>query len=188
MFSDFEEIGDEIYVYKNFLSEEECSLIVNSLDNFPKEDWEINEFNNLPTIQNFKELNLVYDKLNNILPEHLYLAGQQLTAVIMEKFKTWPEHYDSDYLQGIKKAMSSYKEGMEYIEKSYCVYGSIVYLNDFNGGEIYYPNQNIEYKPNKGDLVIHSSEIKCLHGVKMVRSSKRYTYANLIYTKVRVPI
>lgn len=188
MFSNFEEIGDEIYVYKNFLSEEECSLIVNSLDNFSKEDWEINRFNDLPTIQNVKELNLVYEKLNSILPDHLFLAGKQLTAFIMQKYKTWPEHYDSDYLQSTKKSMLSYKEGMKYVEKNYCVYGSIVYLNDFEGGEIYYPNQNIEYHPNKGDLVIHSSEAKCLHGVKMVKSSKRYTYANLIYTKVKVPV
>jgi hypothetical protein len=187
MFENFEKIGDEIYLYKNFLSEKESLNILNVLENLEKNNWTLNKFNNILTAK-VNKLDLIYNKLNNILSKELYLPGYQTTAMLMEKGQSWPEHYDADYLDDLKEEMSLYKDGLNYLEKDYCVYGSIVYLNDFEGGEIYYPKQNIEYKPNNGDLIIHSSEMKCMHGVKSVKSNKRYTYANLIYKKVRVPI
>jgi hypothetical protein len=63
------------------------------------------------------------------------------------------------------------------------VYATVAYFNKFEGGEIYYPNQNITYKPNIGDLIIHGADENCSHGVKVVLSEKRYSYAAHIYRK-----
>jgi hypothetical protein len=55
-------------------------------------------------------------------------------------------------------------------------FGMILYFNDdYEGGEICYPLNGIEYKPAAGDIVIH--EIEAVHGVKKVKSGKRYTHA-----------
>jgi hypothetical protein len=66
-------------------------------------------------------------------------------------------------------------------------YGIVVYFNEFEGGEIYYPNQDIEYKPNPGDLIIHSAEEHCLHGVRPVKSDIRYSMSGHIYNMIKVP-
>lgn len=47
-------------------------------------------------------------------------------------------------------------------------WGLITYLNDFNGGEIFYPELDIEYKPEPGDLIIHPASMRYKHGTKTV--------------------
>jgi len=55
-----------------------------------------------------------------------------------------------------------------------CEWGLVVYLNDeYDGGEIYYPNRNIEHKPVKNSLVIHSAGVDYTHGVRAVKNGTR---------------
>ena len=56
---------------------------------------------------------------------------------------------------------------------------SLVYLNDdYEGGEIYFPNQNLQFKPNAGSLVFFPGDIYYLHGVTKVTEGTRYTMPN----------
>lgn len=74
-------------------------------------------------------------------------------------------------------------------------YGVVVYFGDFEGGEIFYPDINpdgtkknawqlinnpecFEYKPEKGDLVIHCAFDPYSHGVREIKSGIRYAYSN----------
>ena len=53
---------------------------------------------------------------------------------------------------------------------------SLFYWNDdFEGGELYYPQHDITIKPEPGLAVFHPGDIHYLHGVKMVTSGERYT-------------
>jgi predicted 2-oxoglutarate/Fe(II)-dependent dioxygenase YbiX len=55
-------------------------------------------------------------------------------------------------------------------------HGCVLYFNSsFDGGELYYPNLNIEVKPEAGMLVAHPAGLKFLHGVKKVESGTRQT-------------
>jgi hypothetical protein len=55
-------------------------------------------------------------------------------------------------------------------------YGIVYYANDnFDGGEIFYPKFNIEYKPKAGDLIIHPATMEYMHGVRDVSSGVRYS-------------
>jgi hypothetical protein len=55
-------------------------------------------------------------------------------------------------------------------------FGCVLYLNDdYGGGEIYFPNQDIELKPNPNTLVFFPGTLEYLHGVKMITSGIRYT-------------
>jgi len=60
------------------------------------------------------------------------------------------------------------------------IYGLIIYLNDdYEGGEIYYPDVNIKIKPKAGSIVIHDAGI--LHGVKPVVGTKiRYVLTSFV--------
>lgn len=53
---------------------------------------------------------------------------------------------------------------------------SLIYYNDdFTGGELYYPQHDLEIKPEPGLGVAHPGDINYLHGVKKVISGERYT-------------
>lgn len=51
-----------------------------------------------------------------------------------------------------------------------------IYLNDeFEGGELYYSNLNIDYKPKRGSIVFHPGfEELYMHGVREVMGSSRH--------------
>ena len=55
-------------------------------------------------------------------------------------------------------------------------FGCVYYLNDdYDGGEIYFPNQNIELKPKPNTLVFFPGTLEFLHGVKPITNGVRYT-------------
>jgi hypothetical protein len=61
-------------------------------------------------------------------------------------------------------------------------WGSVTYINDdYEGGEIYYPDYGYWYKPKAGSTVFHSGNTK--HGVKKVTAGDRFCAASLIQIK-----
>ena len=56
-------------------------------------------------------------------------------------------------------------------------WSTIIYLNDeFDGGDIYFPNQNFVYKPKKYSAVFFpSAGSEYVHGVTTVKSGIRHT-------------
>jgi hypothetical protein len=53
---------------------------------------------------------------------------------------------------------------------------SLFYYNDeFEGGQLYYPDHDIEITPSPGLAVAHPGDIYYLHGVKKVISGERFT-------------
>jgi len=82
-------------------------------------------------------------------------------------------------------------------------YGICAYFGDYEGGEIFYPQINpdgtikttpedfkkgcFEYKPQKGDIVIHSAFEPYAHGVREVTSGTRYVFSNFSLKKEDAP-
>jgi hypothetical protein len=55
-------------------------------------------------------------------------------------------------------------------------FGCVYYLNDnYNGGEIYFPNQELEIKPKPNTLIFFPGTLEYLHGVKPITNGIRYT-------------
>lgn len=55
-------------------------------------------------------------------------------------------------------------------------FGCVYYLNDnYEGGEIYFPNQELEIKPKPNTLVFFPGTLEYLHGVKPIVEGVRYT-------------
>lgn len=66
-------------------------------------------------------------------------------------------------------------------------YSCVVYLNNHDGGELYYPNQNIVYKPVAGDMIVHDSvDLNTIHGAMPLKSKVRYIFTGTLYKKVHV--
>ncbi|MEQ1596582.1 MAG: 2OG-Fe(II) oxygenase [Casimicrobium sp.] len=60
-------------------------------------------------------------------------------------------------------------------------FAAVIYLNeDYDGGEIYFPELNIEMRPTAGTLVLFPGTLKYLHGVRMVTGGMRHTIASFL--------
>lgn len=52
----------------------------------------------------------------------------------------------------------------------------LFYINDdYEGGELYFPNQNIQFKPKKGAAYFFPGDMNYIHGVTEIKSGIRYT-------------
>lgn len=58
---------------------------------------------------------------------------------------------------------------------TYDINSLIYYNDDFEGGELYYPQHDLVIKPEPGLGIAHPGDINYLHGVKMVTSGERFT-------------
>jgi hypothetical protein len=187
----FKKIGTDIYVYKNFLSESDVLNLIPVFEDVEnKSMFEPSLFGT--TFENIVSVPLqgmqsVLEKVSTLFNSD-FLVNQNTSINVMRKGDEWPLHSDShDFLEKRKKSLLL-KEGDPYDLVQDPKYGTVVYFNSVkNGGELYYSKQNILYSPSPGDLVVHSSEDNCMHGVNKILSGIRYSYSNCLTKEIKVP-
>lgn len=55
-------------------------------------------------------------------------------------------------------------------------YVGILYLNDdYEGGELYFPDHNLDIKPNKYSYYVFPGGVENIHGVRTITKGERYT-------------
>jgi hypothetical protein len=188
MFNDkFTKIGDEIYVYKNFVSEEELEEINNFILSLNENEWheENKQIKWMSRTNSVKIMDMVIKKIEGVLGDGMTLGGGPY-IIRMNKGYSWGVHQDDYEHKDVVEKVNSYIEGDPFELADLSVYGLVVYFNNFEGGEIFYPEQNIEYKPKSGDMVIHGTGFYCRHGVKEVLSDFRYSHSNNIFKKAKI--
>lgn len=164
-------LGHRIIVNSSTVSEEDCNLGISLVDSFYK----------TRQLYPFKDNGevLVAPETEEVL---LLLKKYSDTANNLNKINNGfiPELYTMDaFLSlwrdgvGAGAHIDSHK-GYESVQ-----FSSIAYLNDnYDGGELYFPNQDFLYKPKAGDIVTFpSGGTEYPHEVKKVKSGKRYTIA-----------
>jgi len=186
----FVTLGEDIYVFPNFISEEECVDIVKSIESIPEDLW-VGRFNEggqgyevayTPILQ----LEKINKRLISILDEGVSL-GWSLAPTRMKMGQIGPHHSDNfDFLKTID-ASKNLKEHEEFEMAENNIAGLIMYFNDFKGGGLYYSNQDISYSPKAGDILIHSSQEHCKHQVQEVESKVRYSHSSHLFSMIRVP-
>lgn len=183
-----EMLGDEIYLYKNFLLKDEIDYLNNFLNGLSKDEWHVPPPNPIPHVgPKIDFLKVVVDRLSTMVDGYFVHHNEVLNKLIVGD--EWGAHADNAEFKHIREKSKLLKDGdkFEYVDNT--AYGVIVYINDdYEGGEIYYPNQNIQYKPCAGDLLIHSSEEKCRHGVRKVINGDRYAWTSRLSNKIKVPV
>lgn len=105
---------------------------------------------------------------------------KEVTDRIIDRIQSlFPEKYSwmgSHIIQRIRDGhgMDEHLDKSNLIEQQNSV-GVAIYINDnFDGGEIYYPNLNISYKPLRGALICHPGTSEYKHGVKTTLGNDRY--------------
>ena len=160
---------DNILIINNFMTDEDCNAIVKNLDvttalrsndvywenkifaefSFPKECKTILKKNRINAHK------LIKEKFgNSLLPNSM---NQHIVR--------WPTG------PGMKEHIDD-----EAKERSHYHIASVLYLNDdYEGGEIHFPQHNLSIKPKRGDLLIFPGNQYYSHEVKEILSGERFT-------------
>jgi hypothetical protein len=195
-----EEITDDVLLVKDFLSKQELGQFFNIIDSTPNEDWFVEYHANLKNFclqkfgrddvdnlvaegkfeitQNWQDKNLnikdhsfqknLFDRLNNLVQQSddtIELSGFA-TIQRMQEGVELKAHTDQDTDPSIR-------------------YAAILYLNnDYIDGELFFPNNGLEFKPNPGSMLIFPGTAEYNHGVKHVGPGPiRYVLVGFIKVK-----
>jgi 2OG-Fe(II) oxygenase superfamily len=133
-------------------------------------------------------LNLkLYPFKNNELVKIIPLRKEELSTKIIKQYsdKVLIEH-GVNQLFTVEGFLSLWDIGASaplhvdnHYNFEYLTHSTIIYLNDdYEGGEIYFPTFDFEYKPKRGDAILFPCDsLAYTHGVKEVTQGKRMTIA-----------
>jgi predicted 2-oxoglutarate/Fe(II)-dependent dioxygenase YbiX len=164
----YNKIYDEIIEIPNFLSKKDCEIIVKIIETVPESSWEkTNDQNwnkrNLFFVDDKKLIfyqKVIEKKIFNLFDSYLNITGNTVHR-ILQNTGGITEHIDNGTELDI-------------------VYGLVLYYNDnYDDGEIEYPNLEITHKPKAGSLIIHNAEYS--HKVREVTSGTRYMTTFFVY-------
>lgn len=162
-----------VVIIEDFISKEDCEKVLASIDDTIR--WGSNTMSGIPdkVSINFYEkqaefmiLKNAMDALQNEIELHF---GRELEEGF-PGIRVWsPGEYQPLHADG--------EDPEGHPNEAYIVdYGSVIYLNDdYEGGEIYFPDQDIDFKPKAGTVVFFPSNNMFIHGVKEIISGFRYT-------------
>jgi hypothetical protein len=182
--NNFKQISDGIWVYKKFVPEQECNVIAELASKVPEHMWFERDWYK-STKKQINELLPIHKKMNSILKKDFNI-GENLSVVKFVKGQTWNLHKDNHDSLHILESNSNIKEGETVYPAEYTTHGVIFYFNEYEGAEISYPEIGIRYKPEKGDMLVHRSDIA--HEVLALESDIRYTHSNKIFVYLDVPL
>lgn len=167
--ANFEKIGsnkENIKVINNFLSLEECNLIIDSLNSneYVEHDLQIDDKNN-PTIKRKSYMGL----------DVAHVQQERVKQILEESYgvKVVPgSAHVAKWEPGQKLELHVDDLG----RTSYNHMASLIYLNDdYEGGEIEFPTHDISLKLSAGSLIMFPGNENYPHEVKPIVSGYRYT-------------
>lgn len=191
------QLDPEIFIYKNFLSAEECNKYLKEISTFKEDEWDNHEDSDKPKLYSYKQVMRGSDMFTEIYLKAKDFFEPEFTPLPcngVSRLNTGQSlglHWDSvgnDEHNNVtdldrQKFQDQINSNDIFDPLHSCLnvkYAYVVYINDFEGGDIYYPEVNISYSPKPGDMIIHSSSKKYKHGVKKVISGPRYAFNNFI--------
>lgn len=193
-----DQLNKNIFVIKNFLSKEEVSSILKFLESASDEDWKKHYMDGLK--------NLAYRKFGRLDLENMIAEGLvEVTKNWSDKNISTPIQY-SELMRKRADKIFSFDESINFngagtVQRMWqgvdlgvhidnhadpsIRWAAVTYLNDdYNGGELFFKNLDIQIKPTPGSLVIFPGTAEYEHGVRIVREGPmRYVIPSFISTK-----
>lgn len=152
-----------------FISQEEATLLAN----YARENQDgFTEYGNAEEqfTVNLLESGDNVEEVRNLIGEHDQRVFEYLKANYDLEFKEYSP------AQHIAKFESGSGMHVHFDQSRPNDIATIIYLNDdYEGGEIYFPDYDIEIKPKVGDLVSFPDNANFRHGVKETAGGTRYT-------------
>jgi hypothetical protein len=196
----FEEITNEILWVKDFLTKEDLDFVCGVISNASQADWEVEYMSNLKKfcLQKFGREdvdNLVaegkFEITQNWVDKNLNIQHHKEQHVFYERLQSMVNNSDPSLILSGLATIQRMQPGVElkahtdqHTDPS-IRYATIVYINDeYEGGELFFPNLDISLKPKPGDMLFFPGDEKHEHGVRHVQEgSIRYVVVGFIKEK-----
>lgn len=182
--------SENIHIIKNFIEKEDVNKIINFSRN-------ITEWSN----SNDKD---EFDENGRCIYNAEYWRNRQCDGVLIEKMNPEIYNLIDLYIHKMAKTIESIfnvrvsirppciirwfpgllqephadkqtNDGQPNPFVDYDINSLFYYNDDFEGGELYYPQHGISIKPEPGMAVLHPGDINYLHGVSEIKSGERFT-------------
>lgn len=185
MFEGSKELYEGIYLYENFLSNEENLEMLNLVKSVEQDSWKrVGNAENSIFVLITPIVEPLRLKVTDICPEGLDVVYNSVVNKLTEGV-TYGEHKDTNNSQEMLELSKQYKEGDDFVIGDYPTFGVVYYFNDdYKDGEIFYPEIGIKHKPKPGDLVVHKADI--LHGTEPPIAGTRYSYTAAFTKKIKM--
>lgn len=180
---------DNIVIEKNFVEKSDLKIIQTFLPSIHKWDNPMgDEFNNDGTCtydarywldrvcsgEIIKSLDLsIYNLIDKYIEKMQRLLESKFTVSLFKRSPVLVR-----WLPGTEQQPHADKQLNDGTPNPFPTYdiNSIIYWNDeFDGGQFYYPEFDIELKIEAGMAVAHPGDVHYLHGVKRIISGERWT-------------
>lgn len=168
----FGKTSDSIFIVENFISQEEVDELLYAAKNL--DIWREAKYKNRYTDKDkFKIAAPNTAQLLDDICERWRKAVSEFYGVKIETYINpicrWPV-----WGKQIPHADKEWKDGSPG-EQNYYDIGSVIYLNnDYEGGEIYFPDHELDIKPDPGTAVAFPGDLYFFHGVREIRKTERY--------------
>lgn len=172
-------VPGKLWEYENFITDEEVSIILEKLSALDESSWfeeDLPEYDMHHAGRTYETDNLnITELIKNIDKRVASLFKDYEHIVSIGSIVRGTPHI-------LPSGMHRDNEDGQYEgenRNATCMYGVLMYLNDnFEGGEICYPELGIEYKPKPGVLLIHYAGN--MHGVNPITSGTRYSMTSFV--------
>jgi hypothetical protein len=187
----------KVLIFEDFLSPHEISTLDDFMRNFDYDNLKEHEFKywGKRLINDFQmKINPGYEhamddilpmlddilrRVKDVLNEHEYVADWDPSPHNL--IKMFPESSGVAFNRDDELEMFIHIDNQGHME-SPIMWGAVMYINDdYEGGEIYYPDYEYWYKPKAGSMAMHEGNTR--HGVKKVTKGDRYCGASLVTIK-----
>jgi hypothetical protein len=170
---------NEIILVEDFVTDKELSImfehISKSTSGYNNEEMTNNYFND--KVIKFSPED-PYSKEEMSLPIFVvrsHLSERAKEVVLASTGKDLEYTYIDFIIKAHGKGMSEHYDDTPLVKETTTEYGLVIYLNDnYEGGEIYYPNLDIEIKPIAKSLIIHPGTVEYTHGVRDTTVGERF--------------
>jgi len=164
----------QIFEFLNFVSKTDCQVLAHYIKSNKKIEKNREGF--------FDNRSIPFTKVNDIWVKkrmNQFRFDATMQAIVSFNKKLYPNYTDLVHWQeGTNMDLhgdSHYLDGSEGLFPFREVSG-VLYLNDnYEGGETFFPNQNVNIKPETGKLILFPSNLDYPHGVKTVHGADRFT-------------
>lgn len=176
----------EIIVHEDFLTQEQAEHLIDVLESQAKSKWSINSQEEDDYVL-WDGKSVLLQQMDN-LDINVIIDLETRTRIIYESF--YPELANkvrqssifciNKFTEG--DSMSVHTDRGPHSMNNDIIHGMVIYLNDdYQGGEIHYPQQQLSIKPKARSLVIHPAEEPYQHGVLPVVRGNRYTITLFVH-------
>lgn len=178
-----EEVSPGIHVISNALTPNELEYLDTLCRSATQEDWEA-VYRDYDYSKDEKTVAEAYQ--NYWHDKSMYISDGDFCLNLVEKIKPFfGNGYELPVISEIhrQKINEGMDEHCDMGERTSLLRSMLFYINDdYEGGELYFPALNFEYKPKPGDFITFPSYEKYTHGVRPVLSgSDRYVLAGFAW-------